>query len=120
MPINSRQKGAAGEREFAHFVTEKTGWAARRGQQHSGSSDSPDVVVDEWVDVFHGEVKRVQALNLKNAYAQAQRDAGEGVMPIVFHRRNGEQWMATLSADELFQLMDAYLLLGTRLNPGGQ
>ena len=107
--INSRQKGAAGEREFARFVTEKTGWEARRGQQFSGSADSPDGVVPVWKGEFHPEVKRVQRLNLEMAYAQAKYDACFLSRPVVFHRKNGKEWLATLSAEDLFVLMKAYL-----------
>ena len=43
--INSRQKGARGERELAAVFT-TAGFPARRGQQFSGSPDSPDIVVE--------------------------------------------------------------------------
>ena len=68
--MNSRQKGKVGEREFAALLREH-GFDARRGQQFSGSPDSPDVVSDAlaWL---HVEVKRVQNLNLTDACAQAE------------------------------------------------
>jgi Holliday junction resolvase len=43
--MNSRNKGKVGEREFASLLREH-GFDARRGQQFSGSPDSPDVVSD--------------------------------------------------------------------------
>ena len=59
MTINSRAKGARGEREFAAFMREH-GYEAHRGQQFAGSADSPDVVHS--IPGIHIEVKRVEAL----------------------------------------------------------
>src|ERR1700678_209079 len=57
--INSRNKGAGGEREFAKVLTD-AGFKAERGQQHSGGKDSPDVRCEGLTNV-HFEVKRVQS-----------------------------------------------------------
>jgi hypothetical protein len=72
--MNSRNKGKVGEREFAALLREH-GFDARRGQQFSGSPDSPDVVSDAlaWL---HVEVKRVQNLKLTDACVQAEGDCG--------------------------------------------
>ena len=100
--MNSRTKGKVGEREFAALLREH-GFDARRGQQFSGSPESPDVVSDAlaWL---HIEVKRVQNLNLADACAQAERDAG-GKPWIVAHRRNRQPWMITLDSDALYELL---------------
>lgn len=100
--INSRQKGACGEREFA-AVLKARGLEARRGQQFSGSKDSPDVVCSGLSKV-HFEVKRVQAGNPYLWLAQATRDAGEN-MPIVAHRKNNKKWVAVLDMDDLLNLL---------------
>ncbi|MEI8291775.1 MAG: hypothetical protein WCH99_20090, partial [Verrucomicrobiota bacterium] len=99
--MNSRQKGKVGEREFAALLREH-GFDARRGQQFSGSPESPDVVSDAlaWL---HVEVKRVQNLNLADACAQAERDqTGSGLTKklawIVAHRRNHAPWLITMRA----------------------
>ena len=93
--INSRQKGAAGEREFANLL--KTyGIEARRGQQFSGGKESPDVISDLPI---HWEVKRVQKLDIHDAMAQAMRDAGNANMPVVAHRVNGKKWLVTMDAE---------------------
>ena len=42
--VNSRNKGKSGELELAHELERLWGVSARRGQQFSGSPDSPDVV----------------------------------------------------------------------------
>lgn len=99
--INSRQKGAGGEREFANLL--KTyGLEARRGQQFSGGKDSPDVISN--LTNVHFEVKRVQAGNPYKWFAQAIND-GVGKMPIVAHRKNGQQWLAILDMNDLLDML---------------
>jgi hypothetical protein len=108
--MNSRTKGKVGEREFAALLREH-GFDARRGQQFSGSPDSPDVVSDAlaWL---HVEVKRVQNLNLTDACAQAERDqTGSGLTKnkklawVVAHRRNHQPWLITLTAETFFKFL---------------
>src|SRR5687767_9991850 len=100
--MNARQKGKVGEREFASLLREN-GFDARRGQQFSGGADSPDVVSDAlaWL---HVEVKRVQALNLGDACAQAEGDCG-GKPWIVAHRKNHAPWLITMKAETFFRLL---------------
>lgn len=105
---NSRQKGARGEREWAAYLRELGFADARRGQQFSGSPDSPDVAGG--IPGTHPEVKRVERLNLHDAMKQAVRDAGHAI-PYVAHRRNRGEWLVTLRADDL-QLFAAALLDG--------
>ena len=64
--INSRQKGAAGERELANWLKQYEGVEARRGQQFSGSPDSPDVVHS--MEGLHIECKQVEALSLRESH----------------------------------------------------
>jgi len=98
--MNSRQKGARGEREWRDQLREQ-GYQARRGQQFSGSPDSPDVISDL---PFHFEVKRVEKLNLQDACSQAARDSG-GKPWAVAHRRNDCPWLVTVSAELFFSLV---------------
>ena len=100
--MNSRNKGKVGEREFAALLREH-GFDARRGQQFSGSPDSPDVVSDAlaWL---HFEIKRVQNLNLTDACVQAEGDCG-GKPWVVAHRRNHAPWLITMRAEFLFDLI---------------
>lgn len=100
--MNSNRKGKVGEREFASLLREH-GFHARRGQQFSGSPDSPDVVCDPlaWL---HFEVKRVERLDLRGAVAQAEGDS-VGKPWIVAHRWNGGQWLVTTDAALLFRLL---------------
>ena len=94
--INSRAKGARAEREAAKVWVETMAAAgiqttARRGQQFAGGTESPDVVTSQ--ENIHLEVKRVEKGNPYQWVAQAVRDAGDKV-PLVLHRRNGEEWLA--------------------------
>ena len=82
--MNSRQKGAAGERELAK-VLRSYGYEARRGQQYCGANGDADVV---GLPGIHIECKRVEHLDLYGAMAQARHDANTDELPAVMHRRN--------------------------------
>lgn len=104
--MNSRQKGAAGERELAHEL-ERYGFDARRGQQFSGLIGDADVV---GLPGWHIECKRVERLNIDQAMAQSVRDAdaesirrGEIVTPVVMHRRNRKEWLVTLRLSDFMK-----------------
>ncbi len=100
--MNSRTKGARGERQWRDELR-ANGYAARRGQQFSGSPDSPDVVCSE-LDWIHFEVKAVERLNIEEAMEQARRDASNKV-PIVAHRRSFRRWLVTMDAKTFFRLL---------------
>jgi Holliday junction resolvase len=104
----SRQKGKRGEREVVQLL-KAHGYEARRGQQFKGTPDSPDVVSESFHD-FHIEVKRVEALSLYKAMSQAKEDASEIQRPIVFHKKNNEEWLVVMEAEELFKLLDDLML----------
>ena len=80
----------------------KHGHPARRGQQFSGSPDSPDVVCESLP--FNFEVKRVEALRLYAAMEQARADSGSDV-PVVAHKKNGKQWVVIMDADDFMKLV---------------
>ena len=102
--MNSRQKGARGERELANLL--KTyGYDARRGQQFSGANGDADVV---GLPDIHIEVKRVEKLNIDNAMAQSIRDARDGEKPAVFHRKDRKQWLVTMPFTEWIELYKAW------------
>ena len=90
--MNSRQKGKRGELEAAK-VLKQYGYDARRGQQFSGANGDADVV---GLPGIHLEVKRVEKLNISEAMQQAIRDAREGELPVVMHRKNRETWLVTM------------------------
>lgn len=104
--INSRNKGAIGEREFAALLREH-GFDARRGQQFCGGADSPDVV-SAALGWLHFEIKRVQHLNLIDACAQAEGDC-DGKPWVVAHRRNHAPWLITMRSETFFQFLGGTL-----------
>lgn len=99
--VNSRAKGKRGELELAAFLREH-GIEARRGQQFSGGTDSPDVVTA--LTSVHFECKRVESGSLYGWLAQARRDCG-GKTPVVAHRKNNEDWVAILPLANLLALL---------------
>ena len=99
---NSRERGKRGERQWRDALRAR-GYAARRGQQFSGSPESPDVICEElaWA---HFEVKFVEHLNLAAAMAQARRDAS-GKAAFVAHRKNRRPWLVTMAAERFYRLL---------------
>lgn len=100
MAVNSRAKGARGERELAGKLKEY-GYEARRGQQYCGSNGDADVV---GLPGIHIECKRVERLNLADAMEQAEADARLGEKPAVFHRRAHCEWQVTMMLDDWIEL----------------
>lgn len=114
--INSRQKGANGERELANILRQ-FGFESRRGQQFSGKNGDADVV---GVPMLHIECKRVEHLNLDSALEQSERDAraefqrtGKIAVPVVIHRKNRTPWRITMN------LVDFLDMFGDVLKGGG-
>ena len=106
--MNSKQKGARGEREFSKVCCEH-GYEARRGQQYNGI-EGEDVV---GLPHIHIEVKRVERLNIEEAMSQSKRDSIneyynsediESKLPIVAHRKNNCEWLITMRAEDWFKL----------------
>ena len=98
--MNSRAKGAAGERELANIL-KSYGVQARRGQQFSGANGDADVV---GLDGYHIECKRVEKLNIDTAMEQSMRDARQGETPIVCHRKNKKEWLVTMRLQDFMEV----------------
>jgi Holliday junction resolvase len=98
---NSRAKGARGERELSKVLREY-GYDTRRGQQYSGANGDADVV---GLPSVHIECKRVEKLNLYKAMYQSIRDARQGEIPVVMHRKDRGNWLVTM---ELYEWMEMY------------
>lgn len=90
--MNSREKGKRGELEAARVLKEY-GYETRRGQQYSGATGDADVV---GLPGIHLEIKRVEKLNISEAMKQSIRDARDGELPVVMHRKNRETWLVTM------------------------
>lgn len=105
--INSRQKGIRRELEWCK-VCRFRGFNAFRGAQHAGKNlttgeAAPDVVTPD-LNVHH-EVKGVERLNLEDACAQSKRDANDGELPVVAHRKNNGPWLVTMYEEDFFNLV---------------
>ena len=100
--INSRAKGNAGEREICKILREH-GYEARRSQQYAGYNGDADIITN--IPGYHFEIKRVENLNLEKAMEQSIRDAKEGEVPIVAHRKNGKEWKVTLHLEDFIRLI---------------
>lgn len=108
-PINSRMKGKYGELELVKVLNELLGIRARRGRQYCGLDGSPDVVLQQEEDNgelsdikgLHVECKRVECFNLYEALSQSIRDAREGEIPVVCHRRNHKPWVIVFELNRL-------------------
>ena len=101
--VNSRAKGARGERMWRDFLR-KNGHEARRGQQFAGNNGDPDVVSD--IKDVHFEVKNVEHLNLYKAMDQSVSDARDGEVPVVVHKKNGKPWLVTMRAEDWLKMHD--------------
>lgn len=110
--INSKAKGAQGERELANKLKEY-GYSTRRGQQYSGI-EGEDVV---GLPGIHIECKRVEKLNLNDAVKQSIKDNGcadelpfyDRTLPAVIHRKNRQGWLVTMTLEHWIELYREWL-----------
>lgn len=101
MAINSRRKGAEGERSLAKKLKEY-GYDCRRTVQYCGKSgEAADII---GLPGIHIECKRVERLNLEDAMAQSKRDAREGEIPTVMHRKNNCEWLVTMRLEDFMRM----------------
>lgn len=107
MSINSRDKGRRGEQELARILRGYGYENSRRGQQFSGANGDADVL---GLDYIHIECKRVEKLNLENAVDQSIRDARDGEVPTVFHRKNNREWLVTMRMSDWMQFYQDWRL----------
>lgn len=98
--MNSKRKGAVGERELAGKLRDY-GYDCRRGQQYCGANGDADVI---GLPGIHIECKRVEKLNLYDAMAQAASDARPEEVPAVFHRKDRCDWLVTMRLDDFMRL----------------
>lgn len=103
----SKDKGKRGELEFAHRLQELGFPNAHRSQQYCGAVESADVI---GVPGVHSEIKRCERLSIYDAYEQAVRDSeGTEDIPMVFHRRNGQRWLAIMSLEDWSRIYKKYM-----------
>ena len=100
--INSRAKGAAGEREFCKWLFDNLNvpMPTRNLEQvRSGGAD----VID--IEPFYFEVKRCEKLSLYSWWLQVSRavrnSCDETKVPVVAFRQNRGDWHFLISAREI-------------------
>lgn len=94
--INSRAKGAAGEREFCAWL-DKNFTLAEKPERNLEQvrSGGTDIIYAP----FCFEIKRVENLDVQAAWVQCKTDAGVlGLEPVLAHRRNRHPWTFCISA----------------------
>ena len=97
MPLNSRAKGAVGERELADELVSR-GLMARRTVQYCGhTGDASDVVVDGIG--LHLEVKRCERVRLAEWVDQAIRDSHQRPW-CIFTRQSRRPWLVIQTIDQ--------------------
>nr|DAX34414.1 MAG TPA: HOLLIDAY JUNCTION RESOLVASE HOMOLOGOUS RECOMBINATION [Caudoviricetes sp.] len=103
MLINSKQKGARGERMWRDVCRSHGFDKVRRTAQYCGNTgDASDCV---GLPNIHQEVKFVENLNVRKAYEQAEHDAQKsGDMPIVAWKKSNKPWLVVMSADNFFRI----------------
>jgi len=100
---SQRRKGARGELEVLQLL-HAHGWPAAHRNFGSGSRGGGDIAHGPAGTVL--EVKRHGGrLDLPAALRQAHAAAGPLDIPVVAHRRDGQEWQATLPLDELLALL---------------
>lgn len=97
MSINSRQKGAAAEREVAQILHTYGFEATRDGRLDSDLKHN--------VQGFHFEVKRRETLALPEWTRQAEEDAPESVIPAVIYRSSRQPWRVSHPLESLLRLL---------------
>ncbi len=100
--VNSKRKGAEFERKLANILKEH-GYDCRRGQQYCGANGDADVV---GLQGIHIEAKAVEQLNIHEAMKQAIDDAREGELPAVFHKKNRQRILVTMTLEDWLTLYE--------------
>ena len=112
MGATSRRKGKTGELELARLLT-ACGYECHRTAQCRGNTGQAADV--EGLRGIHIEVKRCEAFRLWDSLRQAKHDAamsGNGELPAVFHRKNGEAWVVIMDAMDWMELYRVYEMGG--------
>ena len=103
--INSREKGRRGEVELSKLLNDY-GFTTERMSQYCGKTGVADV---DGLPSIHIECKRVEKLNLEEAYSQSCRDAKDGEIPTVMHRKNRGEWMVSMSLEDWVEMYRSWI-----------
>lgn len=99
--INSKQKGARFERTLAHILSQDYGYECRRGQQYCGANGDADVV---GLPHIHIEAKHQEKMQLYDWIEQSVRDAREGEIPVVMHKKNNCEILVTMRLNDFMMI----------------
>ena len=94
--MNSRDKGAKGERELARKLKEY-GYDCRRGQQYCGANGDADVV---GLPGIHIEAKHCEKLQPYDWMEQSKRDAKDGDIPVVIFKKNDHEVLVQMRFED--------------------
>lgn len=103
MARRSQVKGRRGERELAALL-QQHGYNVRPGEPLNFGME-PDLV---GLPEIHIECKRCEQLRLTEWLAQAVRDSekfNDGT-PVLFHRRNRQEWLCTMRLSDWLRLYE--------------
>lgn len=98
--MNSRAKGARGERELLPKLARV--WPECKRNLDQYALDKRDVLETPG---YHWQVKRVEKLNIWAAFKQAVTEARNGDTPVVVFRRNRGEWLVTCRLDDYLDLI---------------
>lgn len=103
----SRNKGAAAEREFTGILSDHLGQVVKRklGQAREGGDDCT-------VGKFRIEIKRRETVSVMAWCRQVEACCGEGEVPVVAFRQNGQGWRIVLKLEDFLPLLAGELTGG--------
>jgi hypothetical protein len=93
------------ERWVAAYLREHGYTDAKRGQQHKGGADSPDVT---GLQGFHIEAKDTQKWSAYDFIEQSVRDAAEDEIPIVIAKKNYQKPLVIIRLDDFMKVVDVW------------
>lgn len=105
--MNSRAKGARGERALAHVLRDQ-GYDCRRGQQYSGANGDADVVGLPGIHIECKVYREQLRGGLYGAMEQAYRDARVGEMPVVMQKKDWCRWLVTMNIEDWIAMYREY------------
>ena len=99
----SRDKGKRGEREVAALIRSH-GFNAKRGQQHRGGVDSPDIIHN--IPNVNLEVKFREDVSLFATLKRIGYETPLNKWPVVFYRQLRKPWIIFMDADDFLYIME--------------
>lgn len=99
--MNSRKKGAEGEREFIRLHLAQHWPEAKRNLDQFGDQKQDCLEAGG----FHWQIKRTESFRLWDSIKQAEGEAYMGATPLVAFRRNHSPWYVVARAEFIVPLL---------------